>query len=111
MHMLPQAVATRFFSRLKGRAGAGSAAGQDSGQNDGDRSASSDLTQMTGRMPPGTLAQLKPGDALMIAATASVKANSVAAISLLSGVGPILTAPKASSMTLAPWSLSSGSPN
>jgi hypothetical protein len=111
MRMLPQTVATTFAARLKDGAAAGPAVGQSGGQNNGGRSASSDLTQMIGSMPPVALAQLKPGDALMIAVTTSAKANVVTAISLLSGVEPILAAPEASSMTLAPWSLSSGSPN
>jgi hypothetical protein len=111
MHMLPQTVATRFAARLKGGTGTTLAGGQGNGQGTSDRSASSDLTQIISSMPAVTLAQLKPGDALMIAATTSAKTNSVTAISLLSGVEPILAAPEASSMTLAPWNFSSESPN
>lgn len=109
MHKLTPAVAAKFAARLKGGREATPAAGQGSGQDDGGRSSSSDLTQIISSMPAVTLAQLKPGDALIIAATASTKPNSVTAIMLLSGVEPILTAaPVDSSMVLAPWSLSSG---
>jgi len=121
MHTLPLMVATRFAARLKGGAGAasGAGAGGAGGQGPGGgqrgmyggggRSASSDLTQIISSMPAVTLAQLKVGDALMIAATASSKPNSVTAITLLSGVEPILAAaPADNSMSLAPWSLSGG---
>jgi len=109
MHKLTPAVAAKFAARLKGDREATPAAGQGGGQDDGGRSSSSDLTQIISSMPAVTLAQLKPGDALIIAATASTKPNSVTAIMLLGGVEPILTAaPVDSSMVLAPWSLSSG---
>lgn len=53
--------------------------------------------------------QLKSGAALMIAATASTNPNSVIAITLLSGVEPMLTATPADNlMMLTLWSLSSG---
>jgi len=103
--VLPLKVATGFVVRLKGEVKGASA----SGQGDGGRSVSSDLTQMISILPSVTLAQLKPGDALMIAAAASTTTNSVTAITLLSGVEPILTAaPADSAMTLEPWSLNSG---
>jgi hypothetical protein len=112
MHSLPLMVATRFAARLKGGAGVAPDVGQGGGQGGVGRSASSDLTQIIRSLPSVTLAQLKPGDALMIAATASTEPNAVTAITLLSGVEPILTAaPADNSMTLAPWNFSGESPN
>jgi|SRR5712692_668976 len=77
-----------------------------------------DLQQMISRMPPATLADLQKGDAVMIVATEGSAAAKITAITLLSGVEPILDAsPKgAPSTILSPWSLSgapggdSGSP-
>jgi Domain of unknown function (DUF5666) len=112
MHALPLAVATRFAVRFKGGSGATPAGGPGGGQDEVRKSVSSDLTQIISSTPRLTLAQLEPGAAVMIAATASTNPNSVTAITLLSGVEPILTAaPADNTMTLAPWSLSSGNPN
>ncbi len=77
-----------------------------------------DLQQMISRMPPATLADLQKGDAVMIVATEGSASAKITAITLLSGVEPILEAsPKgAPSTILSPWSLSgapggdSGSP-
>ena len=54
-----------------------------------------DLEQMIERMPPLNLADLKPGDALVISSTAGAQPDKITAITLLAGVEPILTsAPK-----------------
>ena len=62
-------------------------------------------------MPQATLADLKKGDAVMIVATQGTEAG-VTAITLLSGVEPILTAsPSASqAMFMAGWNLGGGAP-
>ncbi|MCU1323491.1 MAG: hypothetical protein JWM43_3140 [Acidobacteriaceae bacterium] len=100
MHMLTPQVAASFAARAKSSA-------PNLRQND-----SSDLMQVINNMPTVTLAQLKPGDALMIAATVSQTPNSMTAITLLSGVEPILRAsPSDASMALTPWNLSSGNGN
>jgi hypothetical protein len=67
-----------------------------------------DFQQMISRMPPATLADLQKGDVVMIVATAGSAEARVTAITLLSGVEPILEAsPKgAPSTILSPWSLS-----
>ena len=67
-----------------------------------------DIQQMISRMPPATLADLQKGDAVMIVATEGSAAAKITAITLLSGVEPILEAsPKgAPSTILSPWSLS-----
>jgi co-chaperonin GroES (HSP10) len=77
--------------------GAGGATGQAAGQWDAAggarRSAGADLSQMMERLPTGTLADLKVGDAVMIVASEpSPGSSTVDAITLLSGVEPILTA-------------------
>jgi hypothetical protein len=64
---------------------------------------------MIGRLPTSTLADLKNGDAVMIVASEpSPGATTVTAITLLSGVEPILTANPKGGMDLSGWSMSSG---
>jgi hypothetical protein len=71
----------------------GSAAGQGDAAGGARRSAGADLSQMMERLPTGTLADLKNGDAVMIVASEpSPGSSTVDAITLLSGVEPILTA-------------------
>ena len=75
-----------------GRGGAGGPAGQGDAAG-ARRSAGADLSQMMERLPTGTLADLKTGDAVMIVASQTAAgSNTVTAITLLSGVEPILTA-------------------
>ncbi len=73
-----------------------------------------DFQQMLSRLPSSTLAdlQLQKGDAVVILATRGTPTSAGTAITLLSGVEPILqAAPNASqAMMLAPWSLG-GAPN
>ena len=68
-----------------------------------------DFNQMLGRLPAVTVADLQKGDAVMIVTTQGTGAE-VTAITLLSGVEPILTAsPKNDgSMILSPWNLNAG---
>jgi hypothetical protein len=67
-----------------------------------------DLQQAILRMPAATLAEMQKGDVVMIVATASGSNGIPSAITLLSGVEPILAAsPNSSASTiLSPWSLS-----
>jgi len=66
-----------------------------------------DLQQMLSRMPAVALADLHKGDAVLIVATQGSASGGGTAITLLSGVEPILqAAPNGSqAMMLAPWSL------
>ena len=66
-----------------------------------------DFQQMLSRMPAVTLADLKKGDAVLIVTTQGTATSGGTAITLLSGVEPILqAAPNGSqAMMLAPWSL------
>jgi len=73
-----------------------------------------DLQRMLSRMPSATLADLnlQKGDAVIILATEGTGTSPHTAITLLSGVEPILQAvPSASSaMMLTPWNLGGGAP-
>jgi len=88
--------------------GAGGAAG--GGMAGGPRSGGApDFQQLLSRLPASTLADLnlQKGDAVVILATEGTPSGGSTAITLLSGVEPILQAtPNASqAMMLAPWSL------
>ena len=137
LHKLPEQFAQRIAMRLKasiptgtpgarpstGTAEHSQARGAPEGQresamaNGGAGSAgggmhrSTDFQQMLKMMPAVTLTDLHKGDAVLIVATEGNAASSTA-ITLLSGVEPILQAvPKASDMMmLTPWSLGGGTP-
>ena len=66
-----------------------------------------DFQQILSRMPAVALSDLHKGDAVLIVATQGTTAGGSTAITLLSGVEPILqAAPSASqAMMLTPWSL------
>lgn len=136
LHQLPPDMAQRIAARLKGSlppgtpgaAGAGASAGNghqgppgggsptggsagSGGTNGGSPSGmraggGADFQQILNRMPVVTLADLHKGDAVVIVATEGETSASTA-ITLLSGVEPILqAAPTASkAMMLTPWSL------
>jgi len=119
---LPAMMARRIATRLKGgpaedapgagsapaKTGAGAAGGGFGGQRQGGRG---DFQQMLGRLPAVAIADLQKGSAVMIVATEGTATISPTAITLLSGVEPILTAaPKGgqAAMLLSPWNLSGG---
>jgi hypothetical protein len=129
LRRLPERAAAMFAARAKGGAapGASAAGGAPSGAGPGGagpggagsagpggagRSAGMDLSQMLSRLPNETIADLKAGEAVMIVASqATPSSSSVTAVTLLSGVEPILAAsPSGSPMTLSPWSVGGGSP-
>jgi co-chaperonin GroES (HSP10) len=110
---LPQQAAMMFAARAKGggAAGAASAGGASGPPAGAGRSAGAELSQMVNRLPSQTIADLKVGDAVMIVASQSDPGNPlVTAITLLSGVEPILqAAPNGTpSMTLSPWNVGGG---
>jgi hypothetical protein len=78
----------------------------------GARRAGMDLSQMLSRLPTETVAGLKVGDAVMIVATSpSGQSMQSSAVTLLTGVEPILTAePNGGGMTLTPWSVGGAEP-
>jgi co-chaperonin GroES (HSP10) len=92
----------------RGAGGMGAGAG-----GPGRRSAGMDLSQMLARLPNETVADLKVGDAVMIVASqAEPSTSTVTAVTLLSGVEPILAATPsgAPAMTLSPWSVGGSAP-
>lgn len=124
LRKLPPEMAQRIAARLKGAAAgttaasttpagpagqpgppAGAPGGAGAGQ--GGRGAP-DFQQMLSRIPASSLADLHKGDAVVIVSTEGTAADGGTAITLLSGVDPILqSAPGASSSSiLTPWSLS-----
>ena len=92
---LPLMMATRLAAQSNGggRGGRGGSAEQAAADGDLRRAAGAGLSQMIARLPTGTLDDLKTGDAVMIVASEPAPgASTVTAITLLSGVEPILTA-------------------
>jgi hypothetical protein len=120
LRALPAMMAQRIATRLKGgsaedapaagaapsKPGEGAAAGGNGGMRAGGRG---DFEQMLGRLPAVTIGDLQKGSAVMIVATQGTETSSPTAITLLTGVDPILTAsPKGgqAAMLLSPWNLS-----
>jgi hypothetical protein len=72
------------------------------------RAAGGDLSQLVSRLPNKTIADLKVGDAVMIVGSQPDPGSAtVTAVTLLSGVEPILAATPSGgpAMTLSPWNL------
>ncbi|HTS38272.1 MAG TPA: DUF5666 domain-containing protein [Candidatus Solibacter sp.] len=90
---------------VPGTSGTGARGGMGGGRFGG----TPDFQQIVSRLPSSTLSdlQLQKGDAVVILATEGSPSSAPAAITLLSGVEPILqAAPSASqAMMLAPWTL------
>jgi hypothetical protein len=76
----------------------------------GARNAGADLSSMLGRLPTQNVSDLKVGEAVMIVASRTAPSSpTVTAVTLLSGVEPILQAsPTGDAMTLSPWSIGGG---
>lgn len=128
MHTLPEMMARIIAARLKGtsaggevtpgRTGAASAGVQQhnrDGQGGGNgrpagngRSggAGGDMQQVLNRAPVIQFSDLKKGQAVMLVSTAGT--SDVTAITLLTGVEPLLEAPEASQNLLSNWSMGSG---
>ncbi|HEV2494243.1 MAG TPA: hypothetical protein VG204_14350 [Terriglobia bacterium] len=90
--------------RQSGWQGGGQAGGQRSGAG------SRDFQQMLDHMPPLSLSELKPDDALIVVSTGGTNPAEATAIVLLAGVEPILAArPKGSNqVVLPPWTMGMG---
>jgi len=98
-----------------GAAGGGSRPGGYGGGAGGGmgRSAGMDLSKMLTRLQTATVADLHTGDAVMIVASHALGGgDTLTAVTLLSGVEPILAATPSGTqaMTLSPWSVGSGAP-
>ena len=128
LHDLPERAATMFAARAKGGAagagapgggagGAGAPAGGGGaprgpggqggpgGPGGGGRPGGGDLSQMVSRLPPEPFTDLKAGKAVMIVASqTSPSSTTVTAVTLLTGVEPILAAsPDAASTGFSGW--------
>jgi len=126
LHKLPPNVAQRIAVRLRGDSSDGAPAAPTpsgsappkanettpGGNGGGSRQGGvPDFQQMLKRMPAVTLADLQKGDALMIVTTQGTANTQPTAITLLSGVEPILSASPNSNraaMLLSPWNLGGG---
>jgi co-chaperonin GroES (HSP10) len=127
LRKLPPMVAQRIAMRLRGESPAGGAgaptpsggpsaakAGQTmpAGGAGGSRPGGPpDFQQMLKRMPTVTITDLQKGDAIMIVTTEGTANTQPTAITLLSGVEPILSASPNSNraaMLLSPWNLGGG---
>lgn len=117
MRALPDMMARMIAARLKGTtgaAGASSAGTQQrawNGQAGGNgqpagRGQAGDMQQVLSRAPTIQFADLKKSEAVMLVSTAG--STDVTAITLLTGVEPLLEAPEASQNLLSNWSMGSG---
>ena len=137
LHRLPERAAAMFATRAKGGVGTAAAGSRPNGAEAGTgaspadrggaggpgglggpggsvRSAGMDLSQMLMRLPNETIADLHAGDAVMIVASQTTPGStSVTAVTLLSGVEPILAATPSgtAAMTLSPWNVGGGAPD
>jgi hypothetical protein len=110
LRKLPPMIAQRVAQRLKAPEDSANAGGQTSSGPPAPLrgGGAPDLQQMLQRVPPATLTELQKGDAVMIVATEGKEPGQVTAISLLSGVEPILSASPnegQASTLLSPWNL------
>ncbi len=109
LRKLPPMIAQRIAQRLKAPADSANAGGERSSASPAAHrgGATPDLQQVLQRLPSATLTELQKGDAVMIVATEGKEPGQVTAISLLSGVEPILASTNQSqaSTLLSPWSL------
>ncbi len=116
LRKVPPMVAQRIAMRLKGSPPAvGNSSAPKTDQAAGEAGGSrprgaADLQQMLSRLPAVTLADLQKGDAVMLVTMQGGANSALNAITLLTGVEPILTASpngEGAAMLLSPWSLGS----
>jgi len=115
---LPERMATILAAVLNGNGGPGrvqpppgappSGGPAGGGQRGGPGGGGFDAQQLLSRAPAIQLADLKKGQAVMVVATEDSTGDT--AITLVSGVEPLLEAP-AASQNLLNWSLNSGAPD
>lgn len=115
LRALPPQMAARFATRASGAqpAGATSGSGHEHAPGAPGGSAGMDLSQMLGHMPAGSLQELHAGAAVMLVASQPISSSdSLTAVTLLSGVEPILAATPAGAapMALSPWNVGGGAP-
>ncbi len=124
LHKLPQMMAMGIAARLKGTTASASGPATaapgthappqqgawqrpDGSAAGGNGAPRGDFQQMLNRMPAVAIADLQKGDAVILVTTEGSENSQPTAITLLTGVEPILTAaPSEAAMYLSPWSLS-----
>jgi hypothetical protein len=107
MRKLPEQMAQMLARRYAPGAAADTAAAPRAGGRGG--AGGGDINQMLDRLPPLTLSEIKPGDAVMVSTTQGSDPGRVSAIMLLAGVEPLLTAsPNATRDIMSGWNLSGG---
>jgi transcription antitermination factor NusG len=88
--------------------GAGRGPGEPGGRGPGGRGGG-DIGQMIDQLPPIHVADLKPGDAIMVQTTIGSATTHPTAVTLLAGVEPILTAaPNSTRDIMSGWNLGGG---
>jgi len=105
---VPTQMANMIAARMKADSAGGAATTRPAGDDGARRAgrAGADLSQMIPRLPTETLAGLKTGEAVMIVAIAPAgDAAKLSAVTLLTGVDPILTASPSGDTTLTPWAI------
>jgi hypothetical protein len=126
LRKLPPMVAQRIALRLRGKSPDGTPGPSTPGASSPAKTAETtpsgnaggshpggppDFQQMLKRMPAVTVADLQKGDAVMIVTTQGTATTQPTAITLLSGVEPILSASpngNQAAMLLSPWNLGGG---
>lgn len=112
MRRLPDMMARMLAMRLKGGTSGGvtstrnGGSGSWGGGNSGVGNAGGDSQQLLNHAPLIQLSDLKKGEAVMLVSTEGT--SEVAAITLLTGVEPLLESPEASQNLLSSWSMSAG---
>jgi hypothetical protein len=92
----------------RGGAGPGGQGGPGGG-GEGRRGGMGNFNQALEHMPTVTLADLKPGEPVIVVSTEGANPSEVTAIAVLTGVEPILSArPKGSEVNLGSWNLTMG---
>ena len=108
LQKLPPPIAQRMAALLRKPAQASSTASQATGDA-GKSGPPPDVQQLLSKAPPVTLAELQKDNAVIIVSTQGVEGQGLKAITLLSGVEPILTAApdgKAAAALLTGWNVS-----
>lgn len=98
----------RASGNWRGQSGVGASGGSQNGEGYRRGGGSPDFQQMLSRMPSVAISDLQKGDAVMVVATEGSAASAPTAITLISGVEPILTAAPsgaAAATILSPWNL------
>jgi len=121
LRKLPEFAAQRMALRLRGispetpgvpAAGASPSSGGENAPGTrspgGRQGGGADFQQMLARLPEVKLVDLQKDDAVIVVATQGTETSAPSAITLLSGVEPLLTASPTAASVLSPWSLGSG---